>query len=178
MIGLTTGRETSQRLNILLKDLATAIPNSRISRRGKSSVEDLSRRFLEEGFDHAVALYRWHGGPGRIAFFNVKASGLEKVPPTLLLRSVRLRREYGARGQHTLDAISHEGASAEATRLRKVLSSVLELPEIEILKSAGCSLHVRELTGGTIELVVTSPPCNQEIGPKLVISGLLWHVER
>ena len=177
MIGLTTGRETSPRQNTLLKELATAIPNSRISRRGKSSTEDLSRRFLEEGFHHAVALYRWHGSPGRIEFFNVKSTGLEQVPPTLLLRSVRLRREYRARGQHTVEAISFEGSS-EATRLRNVLSRVLELPEIESLKNATCSLHVRELTGATIELVVTSPPCIQEIGPKLVISEMLWHFER
>ena len=178
MIGLTTGRETSQRLNILLKELASTIPNSRISRRGKSSLEDLSRRFVEEGFGHAVALYRWHGGPGRIEFFNVKPSGLEQVPPTLLLRSVKLRREYGIRGQHTINAITCQGSSAEARRLREVLTKALELPESESFKNATCSLHVRESTRETIELVVTSPPCTREIGPKLVISGLLWHVER
>ena len=129
MIGLTAGRET-QRLNTLLKELSAAIPNSRISRRGKSSVQDLGRKLLDEGFDHAVALYRWHGG-----------------------------------------------ASGDATRLRNVLSIILELPEIESAKNAKCSPHVLGQSEGTIELVVASPPRNREIGPKLVISRLLWVTE-
>jgi rRNA maturation protein Rpf1 len=173
MIGLTTGRETSQRLNILLKELSAVIPNARVVRRGKSSIENLSMRLLDDGFTHAVGIYRWHGGPGRIDFFNVTRNGMRQVPPIVLLGYVVLRREYPTKHKSSMiDALSFEKTSTKTLRLAHVLSEILELPQVEYSSSSSCSLHLRE-SNVSIELAVISPDC-RDIGPKLVLSKLLW----
>jgi rRNA maturation protein Rpf1 len=174
VIGLTTGRETNQRLNSLLKELAGTIPNSKIIRRGKSSLEELGRRLLDDGITHAIALYRYYGGPGRIDLFNIETSGMAPVPPSILLKSVTLRKEYGIIGRYQCNAITFEKTPTAAKRLGHVLSEILELPEVESAQNLTCSLHIRNTHKGTAELVVTSPATKRDVGPKLVISELGW----
>ena len=175
MIGLTTGRETNQRLNSLIKELGSSIPNSRVARRGKSSKEELARRLLQEGFSHAIIAYRWHGGPGRVDFFNVHASGMEQVPPSALLKSVTLRREFGEQTIHKVTAITCEQTSITTRRLGQALSNILELPLLESQHDLRCSLHLRD-NGKMTEVVVRSPINTRDIGPKLAISKLIWSV--
>jgi rRNA maturation protein Rpf1 len=176
VIGLTTGRETNQRLNSLIKELGISIPNSRITRRGKSSKEDLARRLLEGGFTHALIAYRWHGGPGRLDFFNVKPGGMEQVPPSVLLKSVTLRREYGSHETPRINAITYEQTSSTTRRFGHILSNILEIPEAESHHGIPYSLHLRDSGKGT-EIVVKSLVSNHDLGPKLVISRLLWSLE-
>jgi len=173
VIGLTTGRQTSQRLNILLKELVSTIPNCKIVRRGKSSLEELGRRFSDDGIQHAVAIYRWHGGPGRIDLFNVNQALLEQVPPSILLKSVKLRREYAITERPLCKAITYADTSTATRRLGHAISVILELPELESADHTACSLHVRNSNEG-FEAVVTAPAARREIGPKLTISKPLW----
>jgi rRNA maturation protein Rpf1 len=176
VIGLTTGRESNQRLNTLLNELVTALPNSRIERRGKSSRDELARRLLDGGFTHAVVFRRWHGGPGRVDFFNVKPEGMDYVSPSALLKSVTLRREYGTHGTPKVNAITYEHASSMIRRFGNVLSNTLELPETEYPHDIPCSLHLRESEAGA-EIVVRSLVRTRDLGPKLVISKLLWSLQ-
>ena len=176
MIGLTTGRESNQRLNTLLKELVIALPNSRVARRGKSSKEELARRLLDEGFTHAVILYRWHGGPGRLDFFNIKPEGMEQVLPSVLLNSVTLRRECGSHETAKISAITYEQTSSTTRRFGHILSNILEIPEAESHHGIPYSLHLRDSGKGT-EIVVKSLVSNRDLGPKLVISRLLWSLQ-
>jgi rRNA maturation protein Rpf1 len=148
VIGLTTRRETNQRLNSLIKELDISILN------GKLSKEALARRLLEEGFTHAVILYRWLRGSGRLDFFNVNPRGMERVPPSILLKSVTLRREYKGQSTPKITAITYEEASKSTRRLGRVLSSVFELP-ISESHDLPCSLHLRD-NGEVTEIVVRS----------------------
>lgn len=175
MIGLTTGRETNQRLNSLIKELGVSIPNSRITRRGKSSKEDLARRLLDDGFTHALIAYRRHGGPGRLDLFNIKASGIEQVAPSISLQSVTLRRELAVQSNPKISAITCEQASETTRRLASVLSNTLELPLSESQQDLRCSMHLR-VNGKMTELVVRSHSDSRDLGPKLVISKLIWSV--
>ena len=175
MIGLTTGRETNQRLNSLIKELGIAIPNSRITRRGKSSRDDLARRLLDIGFTHALIAYRWHGGPGRLDFFNVEPGGMEHVAPSAVLKSVTLRREFGEQSGHKIAAITCEQASKTTRRFADILSTVLEIPLSESRQDLPCTLNLRG-NGKAIEIVVRSPVNMRDLGPKLVISKLIWSV--
>lgn len=174
MIGLTTGRETNQRINSLIKELGTSIPNSRIARRGKSSKEDLARRLLDDGFTHALIAYRWHGAPGRLDLFNIKPSGMEHVAPSVLLHSVTLRRELGGQSNPKISAITCEEVSKTTRRLASVLSNTLELPLSESQHDLRCSMHLRD-NGKMTELVVRTHD-SRDLGPKLAISKLVWSV--
>jgi rRNA maturation protein Rpf1 len=175
VISLTTGRETNQRLNSLIKELGISIPNSRITRRGKSNKQDLARRLLDDGFTHAVIAYRWHGGPGRLDFFNVKPDGMEQVLPTALLESVTLRREYEGQNDPRIAGITYEQVSKTTRRFARILSSILELPSSESRPALRCSMHLRD-NGRKTELVVRSLANMRDLGPKLVISELIWSV--
>jgi rRNA maturation protein Rpf1 len=176
VIGLTTGREPSQRLNSLLKELARAIPNARVVRRGKSGFEDLGRRFNEAGLGHAIILHRWHGGPGRMDFFQVEAKSLKQVPPSILLGTVKLGREYAHRRKHVARAITCDANVSETTRrFARQLSMVLGLPEspLSATPEIGSTFHISESKGGSVLVALTSPE-REEVGPRLVVSRLIW----
>lgn len=181
MIAFTTGRETNQRLNSLVKDLAHALPSSRVVRRGKCSREELATRLHEEGFSHAVIIYRWHGGPGRLDFNSINSDGLSPLPPNLLLKEARLGRENSNRVKCVATAITRaKEASAEARRFCSALSLAFELPLTEPLNpmatTGKASFHVTQTSNGIIQLALTSPPGQGEVGPKLTISRLTWNL--
>jgi rRNA maturation protein Rpf1 len=132
VISFTTGRETNQHLNSLLKELTHVVPKSKIIRRGKSNREELAFKLYENGFTHAIGIYRQHGGPGRIDFFTVNANGMSSLSPSAILKSVKLGREYQNRTKCTARAVTHNVDLTEETLLFcHTLSSALELPEIE-----------------------------------------------
>jgi rRNA maturation protein Rpf1 len=177
VIGLTTGRQTSQGLNSLLKELSYAIPRATVVRRGKSSLEDLGRRFCDEELDYGVLLQRWHGGPGRIDFLRVEAKGLTPVAPSVLLRAVKLRREYKHQGNHVAQAISCDARVSQTTRrFAQQLSVILDLPQSTIPADFGVksSFHLSEFRDGSILLTMTSPPGQEDVGPRLLVSRLIW----
>ena len=177
MIGLSTGRETSQRLNSLLKELAHTIPRARIVRRGKSGLDDLARRMFNDGVDYGLILQRWHGGPGRMDFFKVQTDALDSFMLSLILNGVKLRREYPNPRRAVAQAVScDEGISETAHRLVLTLCNILGLPEMRSPADPGIktTLHIGQLSGGMIRIAVTSPPRLVELGPSLLVSRLIW----
>ncbi len=177
MIGFTTGRQTNQRLNSLLKELVYSVPTARVIRRGKSSLDDLGWRLFEEGLEYVMILQRWHGGPGRIDFFKVEAQGLVRLAPSVLLRAVKLGREYAHPGKHTAEAVTYDAkVSGPTRRFIRHLSMILGLAESTLPTSSEIksTLHVSETGDGSILLALTSPPAQQEVGPRLLISRLIW----
>lgn len=177
MIGLTTGRQTNQRLNSLLKELAHTIPHAQIIRRGKSGLDDLARRLFDEGLDYAIVLQRWHGGPGRVDLFKVQAQGLTQLAPSLILKGVRLRREFSSPRRSVAQAVTRgEGGSEASQRLMQTLCTVLGLTELKLPASPEIktTLHIYELADGTIRIGATSPPGQIETGPSLIVSRLIW----
>ena len=177
MIGLTTGRQTNQRLNSLLKELAHTIPKAAVVRRGKSNLEDLGRRFVEQGLDYAIVLQRRHGGPGRIDFLKAQAKGLTPLPPTVLLKAVKLRREYTHQRKYAAQAITCDAGISETTqRFARQLSMVLDLPESTIPdeREIKSTFHISEFRDGSILLRLTAPPGRQDVGPRILASRLIW----
>jgi hypothetical protein len=177
VIGFTTGRETNQRLNSLLKELTHVVPRSEIIRRGKSSREELASKLHENGFSHAIVLYRWHGGPGRIDFFAVSTDGISSLSPSALLKNVKLGREFPNRAKCIATAVTHgEDLTEETLRFCHTLSNSLELPEVRAsdISRIRTSFHVTDLPDRTIQLAVTSPAARLEVGPRISVSRLLW----
>jgi len=179
VIGLTTGRQTNQRLNSLLKELAHTIPEAQIVRRGKSGLDELGRRLMNDGSDYAVMLQRWHGGPGGIDFYKVQADGLSLLPPSLVLKGVKLKREHTNPRRGIAQAVTCDQKISEASqRLMRTLCTVLALPESKppLSPKIKTTLHIGDVTGGTIRIAVTSPPGQIEIGPSILVSRLVWDV--
>jgi rRNA maturation protein Rpf1 len=177
VIGFTTGRQTTQRLNSLLKEIAYATPKASVVRRGKSSLADLGRRLSEEGVEYAVILYRWQGGPGRMDFFKLDSTNLTPIAPSALLSSVKLRREFGLQGKHVAQAVTCASElSVTARKFAHHLSELFGLPESVTPPSSefSASFHVGETPRKFITFSLTSPPRVKEVGPKLFVSRLVW----
>jgi rRNA maturation protein Rpf1 len=177
VIGFTTGRQTNQRLNSLLKDLVHSIPTARVVRRGKSSLSDLGSRLFEERLEYVTILQRWHGGPGRIDFFKVEGQGLAHVAPSVLLKAVKLSREYPHSGKHIAEAVTYEASvSGPTRRFVQRMSMVLGLAESNLptRPEINSTLHVSDKADGSIIVALTSSPAHREVGPKLQISRLVW----
>jgi rRNA maturation protein Rpf1 len=178
VIAITTGRQTSQRLNTLLKELAYTIPNSKIVRRGKSSIDQLTVRLVEDGFSRLIMLCRWHGGPGRIDFYNVNPNGLTRLPPSIVLKQVRLRREYPRGGRHLAQAIACESeVSAQTQRFAASLSRILGLPvgNLKELSHDKAVIQIASAADGSLQIAVTSSPSGNEVGPRLIVSQPTWN---
>jgi len=173
MIVITTGREPARQINSLIRDLTNIIPNVARVRRGKSSLGGLIQDLTARGVDKMIAIYRWKGGPGRIEFYRVSENALERVPPTMILSAVRLRREYGIRGKFTVGGITLSQRDGEAQKFAESLASFLELPVVEEPGQLRTSLHLQRSDHGLM-IVVTSPAAEREVGPMIKISRLLW----
>ncbi len=173
MIGLTTGRQTTQRMNSLLNDLSHALPHAKMIRRGKSSLNDLSVRLLNENLTHAIALNRWHGTPGRLTLYSVQTKGITKPMPSIFLSEIKLGREYKNYGRYTVKGITCGKVKESTHQFSEILSAVFEIPVTQDPTDVDATFHLVQF-GYSIRLVVTSPPMEREVGPCLTISRLLW----
>lgn len=117
MIRLTIGRRTDQRVNALLKDIAYSLLSTNIMRRGKTSLTGPASRLRDEGMRYTLAFFRGHGELGRIDFFDVQQTDVALLVPSLLVKVVKLRREYGENRRFIAQAITSDvAASDEATK--------------------------------------------------------------
>lgn len=173
MIGLTTSRQTTQRMNSLLNELSRALPHATIIRRGKASLNDLSIRLLKENITHAIVLNRWHGSPGRITLCAVNPKGIANLAPSMLLSEVKLKREYGIVTRSVVQGISCGPLKDSTRRFSQILASTMEIPVAQDTSNMNATFHLLE-ANGLMRLVVTSPPTVREVGPSLTISRLLW----
>jgi len=173
VIGLTTSRQTTQRMNSLLNELSHTLPHAKIIRRGKASLNDLSIRLLDENITHAIALNRWHGSPGRITLYAVNPTGITSLIPSMLLSEVKLKREYGSAARCVVQGISCGQLKDSTRQFSQILASAMEIPVIQDSSKMDATFHLLE-ANSSIRLVVTSPPTVREIGPSLTISRLLW----
>jgi rRNA maturation protein Rpf1 len=160
-------------MNSLLNELAQTIPNAKVIRRGKSSLNDFALKLRDEGIDHVLLLHRWHGSPGRISFLKTEPTGITDIPPALTLSNVKLRREYGSEGARVIQGISHDAVKEGAQQLVQALSTVLAVPVVDSTTPAA-TLHLAKAEGSLIRLAVTVTPKRRELGPSMNITRLDW----
>ena len=163
MIGLTTGRQTTQRMNSLLNDLT--LPHAKIVRGGKSSLNDFSVRLLKENTVHTIAINRWHGTPGRSTLYSLQTKGVTKLMPSFFLNEIKLAREYKNHAQPNIEGITC-GKVKQTTHQFSEILSVFEIPLTQNPTELGATFHLVQIND-SIRLVVTSPTMEREVGPCL-----------
>jgi hypothetical protein len=128
-----------------------------------------------------VVVDRWHGGPGKINFFQVSSTGLKPVPPLMLIKNIRLRRELneGRRGVRSSAITLEPENSAELTRIAGHLSKYFGLPVLsldEVRENHRASMHFSFDSSRHIQVTFMLPGRMVEIGPRVTISKLIWDV--
>jgi len=94
-------------------------------------VDGVAEKALECGADRVVIVDRGQGGPSRIEFFRVGASGLVSVPPVFDVAGIRLRREFrhaGLKPTRSLAITILSKEDEETIKVSNALSSFFNIP--------------------------------------------------
>lgn len=125
---VTTGRKPCMRSRAFARELASVLPLSKYAPRGKKSVEGLISQARALGFGRIAIISDMKGNPGKIEFLEVSQPSWDWLPTVLVLRGVKLQREFGARKANEDNEIALQGGKTVAGLL-----GVEEFPEAEIV---------------------------------------------
>jgi hypothetical protein len=178
---LTTSRRPTGAIRSFCRDLANSIPDVTRVNRGKMSLDGVAEKAIELEADRVVVLDRWHGGPGKINLFQVSSTGLEPVPPLMLIGKIRLRRELneGRRGVLSSAITLEPENSAELARMAGHLSKYFGLPVLsldEASENHRASMHFSFDSSRHIQVTFMLLGRMVEIGPRVTLSKLIWDV--
>jgi U3 small nucleolar ribonucleoprotein protein IMP4 len=178
---LTTSRRPTGRIRTFCRDLANSIPDVTRVNRGKMSLDGVAEKAIELEADRVVVVDRWHGGPGKINLFQVSSTGLKPVPPLMLIKNIRLRRELneGRRGVRSSAITLEPEDSAELTRIAGHLSKYFGLPVLslgEASENHRASMHFSFDSSRHTRITFMLLRRMVEIGPRVTMSKLIWEV--
>lgn len=184
MILITTSRRPTKGLRTFCRDLAHITPKTLRINRGKLSLEGVAEKALELKAEKVIIVDRWRGGPGKIQLFKATVGGLQAVPPLIYLKGVKFQREFQTmpRGRRIKSlAITVSKASAEAEKFERALAEFLEVPLVSFDKvqygKIDAVMEVGKEPSGYLRVTVRLIPENVEIGPRMIISHLVWDLE-
>ena len=178
---LTTSRRPTGRIRTFCRDLANSIPDVVRVNRGKMSLDGVAEKAIELEADRVVVVDRWRGGPGKINLFQASSTGLKTVPPLMLIRKIRLRREFkeGTRRARSSAITLEPEDSAELTRIAGRLSKYFGLPVLsldEACRNHRASMHFSFDSSRHIQSTFMLLSRMLEIGPRVTLSKLIWDV--
>ncbi len=181
MILLTTSRRPTGRIRTFCRDLVNSIPNVVRINRGKMSLDGVAEKAIEVETDKVVVVDRWHGGPGRINLYQLGSSGLESVPPLMLIKGIRLRREFEnvkKRGQSSAMTYAPED-SVVLQKIADHLSQFFILPVMSLDDASNkhiATMHLSFDRSRFLQITFRRLERMVEIGPRVTISKLIWDV--
>ena len=181
MILLTTSRRPTGRIRTFCRDLANSIPDSVRVNRGKMSLDGVAEKAIEVEADKVVVVDRGQGGPGRINLYRLGSSGLDFVPPLMLIKEIRLRREFSnvkKRGQSSVITFAPENLSA-LENIAGQFSQFFVLPVYSLddaVEKHIAAMHLSFDRSGCLQLTFKRLQRMVEIGPRITLSKLIWDV--
>ena len=178
---LTTSRRPTGRIRAFCRDLANSISDVVRVNRGKMSMDGVAEKAIELEADRVVVVDRWRGGPGKINLFQLSSTGLKPVPPLMLIKKIRLRREFkeGTRRAQSSAITLEPEDSAELIRIGGCMSKYFGLPVLsldEACKSHSASMHFSFDSSRHIQITFMLLSRMVEIGPRVTLSKLIWEV--
>ncbi len=182
MILLTTSRRPTGRIRTFCRDLASSIPDAVRVNRGKMSLDGVAEKAIEVEADRVVLVDRWHGGPGKINLYRLSSTGLTSVPPLMLIKGIRLRRELNETAKRARSsAITFEPEdTAELKKIAGCMSQFFGLPVLSLDEAAqthGASMHFSFDSSRRLQITFMQLRRMVEIGPRVTLSKLVWDVQ-
>ena len=167
-------------IRTLCRDLANSISDVVRVNRGKMSLDGIAERAIGLEADGVIVVDRWHGGPGKISLFQIAPTGLKPVPPLMLIAGVRLRREFkeGTRRIRSSVITMEPEDSSEMERIAEHLSQFFSLPVLSVDETAenAASMHLSFDSSRRIQITFLLLQRMVEIGPRIILSKLVWEV--
>ncbi len=145
------------------------------------SLDGIAEKAICLKADRVVVVDRWSGGPGKIKLFYVSSTGLEPVPPLMLISRIRLRREYkeGRRPTRSSAITLEAEDSSDQIRIAGHLSKYFSLPVLslfDVSKNHRVSMHFSFDSSRHIQITFMHIQRMVEIGPRVTLSKLIWEV--
>jgi U3 small nucleolar ribonucleoprotein protein IMP4 len=183
LILLTSSRRPTGAIRTLCKDLANVLPQAVRVNRGKMSLDAVADKAIELEADRVIVVDRWHGGPGRINFFQIASTGLKPIPPIMVVAGVKFRREFkeGTRCIKSSIITVEPEASSELQKIADHLSQFLGLPVLSADEASGkngVSLRLSFGTSRRLQISFLQLQRMVEIGPRVPLSKLVWEVSK
>jgi U3 small nucleolar ribonucleoprotein protein IMP4 len=179
VILLTTSRRPTGRIRTFCRDLVNSIPDVVRVNRGKMSLDGVAEKAIEVEADHVVVVDRWHGGPGKINLYHLGSTGLESVPPLILIKAILLRRELKEttkRPRSSAITLAPED-SAKLEKIAGRLSQFFGLPILSLNEASqkhGATMHFSFDSSRRLQITFIRPQRMVEIGPRVTLSKLIW----
>jgi len=174
-------------MRTLCRDISYTFPYVVQINRGKLSLKGIAEKALELDAEKVMVVDRWKGGPGKVEFFEVRQGGLEGVFPTIYLRSVKFRRDFGEkmlRGRRIRSvamAVSPK-ENFEVKKTEKALSAFFGVPTLSLEEAVNGKYDIvmQILTDSSNSIIITFRlvPELVEVGPRIEISYLVWELTR
>jgi rRNA maturation protein Rpf1 len=173
-------------MRTLCKDISCTFSNVQRINRGKLSLEGIIERTLEFNAAKVAIVERWVQGTAKIQLFEIRQSSLVGLPPTIYVRHVRFRRDFGeqAHKDRRIKSIAIASSSNEnfdVKRLENVLSNFFEIPIIpteEAIRSKhGAVMQISTDSSNRIAITFGIVPELIEIGPQIGVSHLVWELK-
>jgi len=145
------------------------------------SLDGVAERAIELEADRVVVVDRWRRGPGKINLFRISSTGLKSIPPLMLIRGIRLRREFkeGTKRARSSAITMKPEDSAELERIAECMSQHFGLPVLPVDEAArkyGASMHFSFDPSRHIQITFMRLQQMVEIGPRVTLSKLVWEV--
>lgn len=179
MILLTTSRRPTKAMRTFCHELKRAIPNIIRINRGKTSFDELAEKAMELHANRVIIVDRWHGGVGKIQFFNVDTSGLTLTYPTIQVAKVKLQREFGEKRMKPNKTLAISKTSqnfAKGNILAQSLSKFLGVPILSVEDAIANGYHaimqISRDTSNQLQMTFLKLPAVRETGPRIIIKQL------
>jgi rRNA maturation protein Rpf1 len=147
-------------------------------------MEGVAEKALEYDANRVLIIDRRHGGPGRIGFYQVSASGLVSVFPILHVAGIRLQREFGhvklRSTRFEAIVVSSEGEE-EIIKVANSLSSFFNVPAFLVNKKPynyPLEMHISYNATRRIQITFIDTFRNVEVGPRITLSQVVWETNK
>ena len=180
---ITTSRNPTQGIRTFSNDLNRAIPHTLRMNRGKSSLITLAEKTLEYNAERTIIVDRWKGGVGKLQLFEVGEDGLTQHYPIIYVKATKLRRDFQNARRRTATALTLQTAPDLPLRARRLADALSDF--LNIQKAASANVFPRDARrmrisiddANRIQITFLQPP-ETEIGPRIIISHLVWNHEK
>ncbi|MFP3984555.1 MAG: hypothetical protein ACLFU9_00835 [Candidatus Bathyarchaeia archaeon] len=182
---VTTSRNPTQTMRTFCNDLAGSIPNSIRINRGKSSLDRVAEKALEQGAEKVIIADRWKGGLGKIQLLEIGETGLVHFYPLIYVKNLKLRREFGSKQSQAIKSLVLQiktNVPPEVYKLADVFSQFFSIPKLSIDEQSAANIqavmHISTNPANRIQIEFLQLPQRIEIGPRITISHLVWRSQK
>jgi rRNA maturation protein Rpf1 len=147
------------------------------------SLYGIGEKAIQLEADRAVVVDRWHGGPGKITLFRLTPTGLNAVPPIMLIAGACLRRELTEKTRRIKSSVItvEQKDKSLLERIAISLSQFFDLPLVSVEEAAEkhrASVHLLFGSSRRPQITFVFFEGMVEIGPRITLSKLVWEVSK